>query len=261
MKELIYHTKKNRRLLVAEEWNELTGKQLLQLARIRHSQLPYTDQLLRSLQIVSNKNILSYFLIPADARMCMLEHVKWVMEENTLTSQLIPKYRGLYGPDSNFENLRMHEFNQAEMAYYELVTDKDEDCLNQLIAVLYREPRKDYDHNRNADGDHRIPYLYGDISWYKKKIAKWPQNVKHAILLWYDGCRQQLVEHYPLVYPEKSSSSSGNMGEGLFGMIHSVAGDKYGTFDEVENSFVHKILMALNTMIYEAQQMEKNAKA
>ena len=34
--------------------------------------------------------------------------------------------------------------------------------------------------------------------------------------------------------------------------------DKYGNFDQVENSFVHKILMALNIMLEEAEDQKKS---
>jgi len=185
-----------------------------------------------------------------------MEHVKWILEENTLTQQLIPKYKGFYGPDGHFDNLRMNEFNHAEMAYHLLVQEKDITHLDQLVAILYRQGKTGYDHERNPDGDNRIPFNFGDISWHKKRVAQWPLSVKQAIMLWYDGCRLFMLNNYPLIFPKKESGPA-NLNEGLFALMHSVAGDKYGTFEDVENSFVHKIMMALTIMIEESKELEK----
>lgn len=258
MIELIYHKNgKEKQLVLPSEWNELSKKQLIALADIKHNEKDAVEQLIKALHILTGMGAIRFMFLPKDVIVNASEHIKWVFEENTLTTQLIPYHGDFYGPDSHFDNLQMHEFNHAEMAYQELISTKEPEYLDRLVAILYRQAKPDYDHDRNPDADHRIPFKYGDITWHMGLVSRWPEKVKLAILLWYDGCRMELIDSYPLIF-NKSEANDQNLYQGLFTLMHSVAGEKYGNFDQVENSFVHKILMALNIMIEEVEQQKKS---
>jgi hypothetical protein len=244
-------------MVLPSEWNELSQKQLIALANIKHNEKEPVEQLIKALHVLSGMGTIKFMLLPKDVIVNASEQARWVFEENTLTSQLIPMWGNCYGPESHFDNLQMHEFNHAEMAYQELVSTQEPEYLDRLVAILYRQGKDGYDHERNADADHRIPFKYGDITWHMGIVTRWPENVKHAILLWYDGCRMELIKAYPKIF-KQSGGNDQNLYEGLFSLMHSVAGEKYGTFDEVENSYVHKILMALNIMLDEIEQQKKN---
>lgn len=259
MKELIYHTKKS--LVIPTEWNELSANQLIAIAEILDSSSEDTNKLIRALHVCTGMGKIKFNLLPTDVIVNASTHIDWVFKENTLTQNLLPELHKMYGPDGNFDNLQMHEFNHAEIAYQELVATEDDaeaaEYLNRLVAILYREGKRNYNHERNPDGEHRIAFSYGDIAFNTKKvIAKFSKAEKLAVLLWYDGCRQALVKMYPLVFSGKGGGE--NMYDGLFSLIHSVAGDKYGSFDQVESSYAHKVLMALSILINEANELEKS---
>lgn len=244
-----------RTIVLPGEWEEVNSKQLKRLAVLLHSGLENDEAQQRALQILSGKSLLRFLLLPLDLRHRAQPYAKWVFGGTDLTIQLLPKYKKFYGPDSDFGNLSMVEFHYAETAYCELVETKDEAHLVALIAVLYREGKRGYDYKRDADGDCRKEFSHGLFEYGKKEIAKWPKDVKLAILLWYDGCRQSLVKGYPAIYPKTQKKSKVEF-EGLYKMMRSVAGDKYGTIPEVEKLGVHTAHLEISCMLEDQAAMK-----
>lgn len=246
------------KMTVVNNWNDLSRKQLLLAAILLHSNYDTELALQKALQIVSNKSVFKFLLLPKDFRERAEKYAAWLLDgENTLTKQLLPKYKNLFGPDDNFGNLLLVEFHYAETAYHRMVNEKDPEALDELIAILYREGKNDYDHKRNRDGDNRKAFCYGDIAWHKRKIKRWPNAVKLAIILWYDGCRQQLVKDYETVYPKTNTNQGDNYFEGLYKMMRSLAGERYGTIDSVEQMGVHTAHLEISCMIEDAKTQEE----
>jgi hypothetical protein len=109
-------------------------------------------------------------------------------------------------------------------------------------------------HVKCKDGDCAVCLIQMNVT-IMRSVSKWPLAVKQAILLWYDGCRQMLVKSYPLAFGK--GKANGNYYEGLFGMMRSIAGDKYGTLEDVENLFVHTMFMEIVACKKEEMEMEK----
>ena len=239
MKALWYN--KNKKVVIAETWNEITTNQFLRIVKLLHAGIVDEHLALdKSLHILSNKLMVFFFFIPVDTRQRMHEHCAWVFNQKDLSNQLLPKYRNFYGPADEFDNLCMKEFHAAEMAYYRLNEEKNINHLNELIAILYRPAKKNYDHKRNPDGDARIAYNPNETEWIIKKVKRWPLNMKRAILMWYDGCRQQLEDMYQPAFHNDGTTSSKNYYDGMYGMIRGIAEKKtYGDFDKVGNMNVH----------------------
>lgn len=238
----LYYTDKFKKLIVAEEWNELSRAQYLRIVQLLHAGIADADEALqKALYIISNKTLLAFFLVPLDMRMIMQQHAEWIFDKkNYLTNQLVPKFKKFYGPASDFDNLRMKEFHAAEMAFYRLKEEEDVDALNELVAILYRPAKEKYDHKRNAEGDIRIAYNENETEFFKRKIKRWPLNVKRAILMWYDGCRQQLEEIYKPAFDNDGAGTYKNYYDGMYGMMRGIAEKKtYGDFNQVGELFVH----------------------
>ncbi len=260
MKDLIYHSKK--KISIAENWEEISGKQLIAIAGLLH--LGIDDAAIASdkaLFILSGKKLLPFLLISLDIRMRCYEHVQWVFQEQNITQQLIPVYKKLHGPESEFGNLQAAEFHHTEIAYQRLVHEDEIDALNELVAILYREPRKNYDLKRNSDGDTRIPFSFGDIEYHKKIVKRWPIQVQQAILMWYDACREQLRTFYPQAF-EGIGDSNSNYYDGLFGLIRNIAaGNKYGDFEKVEHMYVHNMFREIVECIEEDKKLQSQLNA
>lgn len=261
MKQLFYDKKKS--IVVAEHWDELSCSQFIGISKLLHSGMSDLEYAMdKALYILSGKWLLNFLMIPADLRLRMHEHIKWILEEKVTTKQFIKKYKGLYGPEDNFENLVMAEFHHTEIAYYKIVHEEDAIAgLNELVAILFREAKpKPYNHKRNADGDHRIDFLFTDIQYHQRKVERWPVAVKQAIMIWYDACRQELVKLYPTAFAG-SGGTSENYSVGLFGMMRNLSGGRFGSFEKVEKMPVHLAFSDVVESIQEANEWETKMKA
>lgn len=258
----------NKRYDLPESWNELTGKQLVQLVALVHKGVTEDVALLEALRILWKKSRLSFYGFmqlwrPSfwnDLKQRALKEVIWVFEsEKVLTDQLLPKYRGLYGPAGEFSNLRMIEFHACEVYYHRFVHDKDDVWLNRLVAVLYRPGKKKYNKKLDADGDIREPFSEYISTYYADKVAKWPAAVKQAILMWYDGNRQMLIRFNQDVF--SGSGVKSNIAEGMYGVIRSIAQSGiHGDFEKVSDMNVHKAVMEMRKSIEEFREQERQLK-
>lgn len=255
MIRILYHHKgKEKALIIPGAWEELSQKQLIKLAALLHSQAPALHAQTRILHLLSGKSALAFDRIPAEIKFKALEHLGW-LEDNNLTKQLLPVYKGFYGPASDFDNIVLSEFHHAELAYYNYTkTGKPED-LNELIATLYRLPKAGYNKKLNKDGDIRRAFNYAEAAYNKKQVAKWSLAVKLAILLFYDGCRQHIVKLYPAAF-DSSTASGSDYFQGLYKMIRSLSGNKYGTFNQVENLPLHTAFMEIVCSLEEAEELK-----
>ena len=248
------HKGKEKAFVIPGAWEELSKKGLIKLAALLHSQAPALHTQARILQLLSGKSDMAFVRIPAEIRFKALEHLSWI-ESNTLTRQLLPAYKGFYGPASDFDNIVLAEFHHAELAYYNYTKTSNIEDLNELIATLYRLPKANYNKRLNKDGDIRRAFNYAEAAYNKKKIAKWSLAVKLAVLLWYDGCRQHIVKLYPAAFNSSDASGAAYF-QGLYKMIRSLSGDKYGTFNQVELLPLHTAFMEIVCSLEEAEELK-----
>lgn len=253
---------------IPESYNELTGKQLIGIAGLFVGSMRQEVARLTALQILLDKSYFWFALIPSDAKARMLAYVDWIFEKNSLTEQLLPWYRGFAGPKKEFDNLTLSEFHFAERYYREVVDPSlresaepslrgtKQSALDRLVAVLYRKPKPGYDYQLDSDGDARQRFNANEVDHYAAVISKWPAAAKQAVLFYYDGCRQYLLD----LYSEVFSGGSGEEDEdGMFGIIRGISGDKYGDIDKVEMLNIHTALSELTIQLKEAEQLKKSA--
>ncbi|MGN6293760.1 MAG: hypothetical protein ACTHMV_13535 [Chitinophagaceae bacterium] len=186
-----------------------------------------------------------------------IEHMNWLFEGFRITRQLIPEYGGMYGPSGDFDNFKMAEFHFSEQYYREL--KEGGDSLDKLVGVLYRPGKSGYDRRRDPDGDTRIPFNENLITWSAKKISRWPNAVKISIFIWYDSCRQALEENNPLVFKVDSEYES-QFDTGMYGIMRSLAGDKLGPVEKIEQLYVHHAMMEIGLIREEQEFFEKKIK-
>jgi hypothetical protein len=160
----------------------------------------------------------------------------------------LPKYKGLYGPYDAFQNLIVLEYIHAREAFLEYSMFKEEDKLNELIAILYR-PKKSFHWIRklfsNYNGQLRIDYNENNLESRIKKVAKWPNHIKYAIYLYFLGCDDYLKSgevtiggnqiDLSILYKnaDDDSSSSGD-GLGFLGILYKIADT--GTFGNINEA-------------------------
>lgn len=247
---------------MASEWAELTPRQYIRVIRRLHK--PVTNEWFATdamLRILTGRNWFRFYLLPADLRWRCYEHIRWVYDKQDAVAQLLPKYKGLVGPAGSFNNLKLIEFHHSEIAYQQYITNtEDINALNLLVAVLYRSPKnkKLYDYKRNPEGDFRQKFNANEIEYYEHKISRWPLAARLAIFVWYDACREQLFKDYGEAFTGTKKTQS--YAQGLFEMMRSIAGGKYGVLKDVEQLYVHTAFLEIIASKREADELEKQYK-
>lgn len=250
---MIIHYQK-RKIILPGSYNELSARQMIAIAALLQLQESEDVLRLKALQILSGYGQLRFCLFPADLKARIIENVSlidWVFKENTLTAQLLPEYKGFHGAKGEFDNTTLAEFHFTEVAYQEFVTGEEKEKeLNTLIAVLYRKPKFLYNKKQDKDGDSRQHFNANLLPYNSRKIADWPLNVKLAILMFYDGCRQHLASSYEAIFKGRTG---GDNKAGMFSIIRGLAGTKYGDFDKVEDLNIHTALSDIEEQMAEAK--------
>lgn len=241
---------------VPEQWNEMSQKQLLEVMRVMHAQKGDDQGVLMLFRAMVDIPWHKFFAMRTPALMDVaIECTEFLFQKNTLTRNLIPQYKWLAGPADNLMNLKMAEFCFSEFRYFAWRNSQEQKDLDMFIATLYR-PTKDmfYDAVRNPDGDVRKPFNDSLTPVIALKIAKWPMEVKRAIVLFYEGCRAKKIEDNPKVFDNSTGEESLH---GLWSVMRSVAkGGSFGDFDKVNEQYVDTILMELNETVAEAERIE-----
>ncbi|MFC4230568.1 hypothetical protein ACFOW1_01610 [Parasediminibacterium paludis] len=250
----IAYKHKQYKVQLPESWNECSAKQLVQLAALFNSGVETDVAVIKALRILLGKNVFAFAFIPADVKYRLISSIAWVFKSNGLTVNVLPKYNGLYGPKSELSNTIFKEIHACEM-YYRMHLDKVPDALDKLIAVLYREKKLFYNTKIDAAGDVRKAYNSNTVEHRAKQIAKWPQPVKDAILLFYDGCREHFIASNPAVFSKDGGETESEQFHGFFLMMRNLAADgKFGTFDKVENLPFYTALYEASFLVNEAAQ-------
>lgn len=241
-----------------ENYNELSGWQLIEIADLFLQKNDPLVTALKALRALLQMNAIKFQLLPVELKTNLLPHISWVFEKNGLTEQHIPFFNGWFGPASEWNNLTMAEWNACEIFYAQIAdrstvngqqSTEEGSALDNLVSVLYRPPKKNYDRKRDPDGDCRIPFNANEIPYHAKKYIRfWPLKTKTAILIWYDGCRQYVAKTYDVFSRADSSSQT----EGMFETMRALCGEKYGDFEKVEKLNVHVALRELELMKQES---------
>ena len=253
----------NREMEIPGQWNELDRAQLLTVARAFRMGATEVKGRLAIFQALARipwwrlKKFATYVMVEG-----AFDATQFIAEKNDLTKQLIPKFRRWfrtwYGPCDSIGNMRMAEFSFAEFYFMKYSQGKDEADLDRLIACLYRPKKWFYSTRRNAAGDPRVPFNPNLVERGAQAVAKWPGEVKTAVLFFYEGCRNEKVAAFPKVF---SGDGDGESLYGLWSVMRGVAkAGHFGDFDKVQEQYVDTIMMELSETIAESERMEAEMK-
>lgn len=248
---------KSRYVAIPTEWNELSRRQLIQVMECLFLREYNMEQgKLKLLKILTGMSWWQFFRCQPEDFEEYLYLADFLLQERTgLTKQLIPEWRGLYGPCDNMSNLIMQEMTFADLHFMKWAENRsDLSALDKLVATLYRPAKPGYDFLRDPDGDSREEFNPNVCDWRAEHfISKWELPVKLAIAWWYDACRWQIVDNNDEVFGGTGEPSK----YGLVSMMMSVAEDGVlGTFNDVEKQYVTIVLMKINESIANAKRQE-----
>jgi hypothetical protein len=182
------------------------------------------------------------------------ELTRFFFEGNTITRNIIPEYKGFFGPADALANMRMAEFCFSENYYLLWKQTQETKYLNLLISCLWRPGKKNA--ANEAAGDYRTPFNPAMHNTMAARVNKWPADVKLAMAMIYDGMRAKKISDNPKVFSD--AEPQGETVFGLWSIMRSVAkAGHFGDFDKVQHQYLDTILMELTEASIEAERLEE----
>ncbi|RNI27672.1 hypothetical protein EFA69_16265 [Rufibacter immobilis] len=272
-------TLNGREFNVAGALNELSAPQLLKLTKLIHSGKPVEHVLKSSILILLQvrRNLYLQWLFFWHLKLEELEYLLLELEpicgflfrKSTLTKQLLPKIRipgtlkWLYGPADLLGNCSFLEYIKAEAAYLGYHRTRDQRYLNRLVAILYRPRNRAKETADTATGDTREKFNEALLERRTKQVARLPLATRQAIMLFFVGCRQQIVERHREVFPEPEQGvteqrRAANLG--WAGILKQLAGS-IKDYEPTGAQNIHTVLFHMKASILEEREREAKAKS
>jgi hypothetical protein len=265
---------------IPSRWDELSARQLVRIAWlstlkkdslakaklfffILTSSLPYWKRL----------RLQYFYLIQAstEERGDFLRLVDSFSESRHFVKQIMPKLWGktvlLHGPADGLSNASLYEFITAEKYFLNYLAnptkEESEEWLNRLVATLYRQKRSGFDPMVDKDG--RIPLTDVGTRYRLRYTAKMPLHTKLAVLMWFDGCRQHIIDRFPLIFPKPKTGkanplekvkSAGNPTQAWLQLISELAGGMTN-YEAIGNTNLYTALTDISYRIKKNQEQER----
>lgn len=248
--ELKYN-QKSESISIPQSWNELNLDQLLYVAKFWES---WKLMAKANVTLLRAKALLFVQLMNGNTRFNLKSRIdriskltneelfelteltSFIFKANTLTVCPFPVlrfgFKKFYPPNDNLGNIKAEEFHFADMFYLQYVNHDHDKALDYMIATLYRP---------KLNGS-RIPFNYEKIEPYSKTL-RLSYEEKQAILLWYIGCREKMVENNKDLFSAPNEASARN--NGWLPIIMALSGDKFGSFNETKQMDMALIFMEI----------------
>jgi hypothetical protein len=234
-------------------WAEVTPAQLSAWILTMQSDLPDKDKLRLAVPIFFNIKATVYGQLPEHYCIQLAPKLRFLFEENRLDTWLIPTvqlrwFKKYHGPADKLTNITAYEFfAYCEMLYWQYKTRPNEETLNALIAVLYREKRSTIISN-----DVRVPLTDHGVASRAGTMAKLPLIVKQIIFFNYEGCRNFITATHP-----KAFSGKGGQSKKRGDVTRAEAGGPLGDLTETRNANIYDFLGHLEDLIEREEKLSQ----
>ncbi|WP_210519890.1 hypothetical protein [Hymenobacter terricola] len=258
---------------VEATWNDFSRARLLQLVPLLYE--PARDVVALQLRLLCfllglSPAFFAFRLTPVQMTQLVWMTDFLLSESIGLTAQLLPWVRRprtwrrplprkWWGPRASLRNLRFGEFVFADGYFVAYATRQDAGALDKLLAVLYRPQRRGYrPHAADYGGDRREEFNEHLVARRAAQLAGLPEAEKLAVLTWYRGCRDELTEHFPLVFTpaEEAGTATTSWGQVLL----ELSGGAFGPLDDTARQPARTILAKMEADARRAKELERRAK-
>ncbi|WP_460444307.1 hypothetical protein, partial [Amycolatopsis magusensis] len=250
------------KIMVPGTWEELEPSQMLALVPLLQARKPASETRLRVLLILlklkSRLHLQRTFRgVSAEGLLDMLLLTDFLFEAPRILTQKFPRIGELHGPKDALSGTVFIEFIRAEKHYLQFSKTADPEQLDRMVAVLWREA----DPKKKA-GDLRARYTDDTLPHRLKVIASWPLAQKMSLYLWFDSCRQQLVQTFPLVFPKTAQKQEFNplaRPKGWIDVATSLA-ENVTNVEEVFYTDLHVLFLFMSNKLEEAEEFKRKNK-
>uniref|UniRef100_F4C2C5 Uncharacterized protein n=1 Tax=Sphingobacterium sp. (strain 21) TaxID=743722 RepID=F4C2C5_SPHS2 len=239
---------KKRFYTAPESWNELSKRQLLIWCGVIRQRVPVDLAFSTATALIYGMPLRIYNML-TEAQQSELNHtLSFLKKENRLTSNVIGSFRILcmkyIGPSGRLASLTIGDYRRAEIYYQLYLKQEDPFLLNLLAATLFKRSDK-------PDSDKSVARRARFF-----RLAN--PNILHAILLFYEGCREYIHKSFPRIFvkpnPNSPQPAPSNTILDFEEIILAVSGGKFGNFKYTQEVPLYTFLKHLD------QEMERAKK-
>jgi hypothetical protein len=261
-----YKSKKHITLRMPSDWDELTTKQLLAVIEISlHPTLPLAEKKTMLLQKISGVSLRLFSQFTTIQIISIYDVVEVFLAEPQLSRNPYPVLKlnkwklclkgSLVGPADNLSNISFDEFLEAEDGYFdycEALKPKYTDsvavakALDHIIAALFRPKTKS---KTTQGGDMREAFEAHKVTNRQPMVEHVPQLCKLAILYYYQGSRNMLMEMYPHVFDTSSPEPVEPTRDSWLKMLAKLPNEKFGRISEIGIHNLHTVMYFTNEYI------------
>jgi|GEM_PF-1897598 len=250
---------------VPQSWNELTKDQLCRVAALLYSGKSDLNRIrIELLRILMRLKWHHLFLIGGDRLIDLFPYVAFIEKDITLTDNKVLSFAvdniRFFGPMRDFSTLTAEEWTDADEAYTDCHPSLNPEALDRFIAILFRERKKGMWQNHSKwSNDYRRPYQEHELRGRVRHIAKIPQPVKLAVLLWWKGCRREWEDVFERVF--KSKEQQGPQSFGWQETILKLSGSEFGDLEKTQRTYMYKLMLKMEVTIKDEEYRIQHEKA
>jgi|GEM_PF-6689743 len=238
-------------------WHELTAEQLIIWMKICAKNITKEQALMFVSAAFIGLPKREYFRLNAAQQIQLANEFRYLLG-NRLYSWIIDKikvspFRKFQGPSDHLSTSTIEEFNAAEGYYYMYSKTRDERFLDQLIACLYRPVSAGWIWSKNNGKDPRKIFSEVDVNRHARKMRSLDKHLRAAILFNYEGCRSFITARYATVFIPGNGNAPEQLPD-LRPLIKTVAGGKFGTYKDTEQTNLYVFLDHLKDEIEESNR-------
>ena len=233
-------------------WAELTAEQLIIWVKICAKKLSPEQALMFVSAAFCALPKREYFKLNVAQQIWLANEFRYLLG-NKLYAWVIEKIKvnpfiQYQGPADHLGTSTIEEFKAAESYYSMYLHTRNEQFLDQLIACLYRPVSKE-----NNGKDPRAIFTEVSVNKRAVKMRNLDKFLRAAILFNYEGCRSYIIAKYPNVFVPGKGDHSQQLSD-LSPLISTVAGGKFGTYAETEQTNLYTCLNHLSDEIEESRK-------
>jgi len=235
---------------VPGKWNELSKPQLLKIAELFSKKLKkeafeillisyFTGIKIENLNVISNS-------LPEIAQIFNFLQNKITLSKNYLPELKI-KNKILFGPEDGLMNLTFEQFViYSENAFAEYAKTEKVEVLNYFIATLYTYKQSVFNEK--------------DILSIQKLVAKIPLSEKNAIVLFYVGCRNYLMDKYQELFANSKKDNSKNADPLAFlQLIDQLNNEDVAKNELIKTSKIYEVFYRLNEIVKQSNKIKNKS--
>jgi hypothetical protein len=239
-------------------WAEVTSNQLITWSKICAKKIDREQALMFVSKLFYGIKTKMFFSLNSAQKIQLADTLAFLLE-NKLYNWLIPELhfrfrKTFHGPANRLSTSSILEFSVSEFHYSAFKKTSDERYLDLLISALYRPASK-----KNNGKDFRAIFTELDCKSNAGLISKLPAAVRASILFNYEGCRSFIVKKYPLIFVPGEGSENNKLPD-LGPLIKTVAGSKFGSYNETEGTNLYTFLDHLQDEMDKVKEMESKSK-